>query len=167
MMRHRHTEWLATLVCAAVVGVVFQQIHTDMMDAGIARGGPFENAASYPRMIALILGMLVLIQVLLRLFRSASQDHNSGASTNGTVGNLIRPALLVVSFAVYLGLLGGLGYHIATTPFLATVMWICGERGRIRIIVVSVLVAFSLAFVFEVLLKIVLPGGMLRLNIPW
>ncbi|MCG8479797.1 MAG: tripartite tricarboxylate transporter TctB family protein [Spirochaetales bacterium] len=166
MMRLRRAEWLATLVCTAVVVVVFQQIRTDMMEAGIARGGPFENAASYPRTIALILGALVLIQILLRFFPSTRQDTGSGERAEETP-NLVRPALLVSSFAVYIGLLGSLGYHIATAPFLAIVMWICGERGRVRILVVSVLVAFSLAFVFEVLLKIVLPGGILRLNIPW
>ena len=37
----------------AVVVIVFWQIETDFADQGIASGGPYDNAASFPRSIAL------------------------------------------------------------------------------------------------------------------
>jgi len=148
----------------AVIAVVFHQIFTEMTEAGIARGGPFQNAAAYPKTIAAIIGILLIVQMIGRFVGSGSSDvseHGLGARV------LVRPALLIVVFALYLGLLKILGYHLSTAPFLCSVMVIAGERQWSRLVPISIVFAFSLAFVFEVLLNIVLPGGIFRLNIPW
>ena len=42
-----------------------------------------------------------------------------------------------------------------------------GLRRPLEIILVGLGVSFVLAFMFEVFLKIVLPGGIFALNIPW
>ena len=168
MIERKHMEWLASAVMLAVVAVVFQQVYTDMMEAGIARGGPFDNAATYPRAVAVIIGVLVIIEIIGRFIAPRSLTEGQTPDDGGVeLQDLVRPALLIVVFAVYLGLLKFLGYHLATTPFLVAVMAIAGERHWGRVIVSSIVFAFVLAFVFEVLLKIVLPGGIFRLNIPW
>ena len=166
MIERKHMEWVATAVMVVVVAVVFQQVYTDMMEAGIARGGPYENAASYPRSLAIILGVLVIIEVAGRFITPGSRAHEQ-ASVGIETKYLGRPALLLVVFSLYLGLLRFLGYHLTTTPFLLSVMIIAGERRWGRIIITSLVFSFALAFVFEVLLKIVLPGGIFRFNIPW
>lgn len=165
LIQRKQVEWIASATMLAIVALVFQQIYTVMTAAGIARGGPFDNAASYPRLVAVVIGILVLIQIVGRFITPASSD------TEGNEGlrlvEMRRPIALIVTFAVYLRLLGFLGYHLSSAPFLVVVMYIAGDRKWGRMIFSSIITAMVLAFVFEALLKIVLPGGLFRLNIPW
>ncbi len=164
MIRKTHLNWLITAFFAAIIAVVFQQIHTSMEEQGIASGGPYDNAASYPRTVAIVMGILVVCQVLL--------DHFKGqpdAETEAPIrfADLRRPAMLLVIFGLYLGVLNIIGYHLATAPMIFAVMWLCGSRTIWKLALASLLISFSLAYVFENYLNIVLPGGVFHLNIPW
>ncbi|MEC7764960.1 MAG: tripartite tricarboxylate transporter TctB family protein [Pseudomonadota bacterium] len=164
-IKKTHAEWLVALIFVAVVALVFQQAATDMVEQGIASGGPYDNAAAYPKTIALILGGMVALQLGVQIIRRrAPADADTRAVQIRTLG---RPALMVLIFAVYLGCLSPLGYHIATPIMLAALMALCGIRNAIAIVVPAVLISLAFAFAFEALLKIVLPGGFLHLNIAW
>ncbi|MEQ8601100.1 MAG: tripartite tricarboxylate transporter TctB family protein [Devosia sp.] len=158
-------EWLVAILFVAVVGLVFQQAATDMAAQGIASGGPYDNAAAYPKTIAIVLGILTFAQVVIQMIRSRVAPHDNGSSV--PVRQLVRPAAMVVIFAVYLGCLDILGYHIATPIMLATLMGLCGIRKPLAIVLPAILVSLGFAYVFEAWLKIVLPGGFLHLNIAW
>ncbi|WP_305984756.1 tripartite tricarboxylate transporter TctB family protein [Roseibium sp. MMSF_3544] len=159
------TSKTLTLLVAAffaiIVVIVFQQIHTSMHEQGIASGGPYDNAAAYPRAIAIIISGLVLLQVLMELV-SGSRERIplSPASLKRAVG-------LLVVFAIYLGCLGWLGYHLTTSPMVFAVMYICGARQIGKMLVAALAMSFGFAFVFERFLNVVLPGGVFNLNIPW
>lgn len=148
----------------ALVAVVFHQLNTDLVEQGIASGDAFHNAAFYPRAVAVLIIVFIFIRaVTLSIeIRNASQE---GPATK--VSDLFRPAQLVLLFGLYLYLLGLLGYHLTTAPFIASVMIIGGDRKPIPTVLFSVAVAFLIAFLFEKYLKIVLPGGVFSLNIPW
>lgn len=157
----RLAEWCTVALFVGLILLVFQQIITDMAAQGIASGGPYDNAAAYPQGVAIVLGVLVLIQVgLLFAGRKAASKATSWWA-------LLRPAILVALFALYLGLLGLLGYHIATPLMLAGVMLLCGLRRPVAIILPTLGVSLGLAWIFEAWLKIVLPGGIFHLNIAW
>lgn len=160
-----HAEWLAVVLFIAVVGLVFQQAATNMAEQGIASGGPYDNAAAYPKTIAIALGLLTAAQVLLQIVRSRKSPAQKDESA--PLRLLARPAALVVIFAVYLGCLGLIGYHIATPIMLAALMALCGIRRPLAILVPAVLISVGFAYVFEAWLKIVLPGGFLHINIAW
>lgn len=163
-VRRKHISWLVALFFGALVAIVFQQIHTSMAEQGIATGSPYDNAAEYPRIIAILIGLMVIIQTILTTFGSGKQND---ASERVQVAELKRPAYLMLIFAVYLGLLGGLGYHLTTAPMIFAVMLLCGVRFSLIAISIALLISFSLAYAFEVYLKVVLPGGIFGLNIPW
>jgi hypothetical protein len=50
---------------------------------------------------------------------------------------------------------------------LAAIMVLCGLRRPTVIVASALAIAFGLAYFFEVYLKVVLPGGVFHLNIPW
>lgn len=158
-------EWLVVILFVAVIGLVFQQAATDMAAQGIASGGPYDNAAAYPKTIAIVLGILTFAQVLVQLLRSRIAPGDG--DTPVPLRQLVRPAALVAIFAVYLGCLDLLGYHIATPIMLATLMVLCGIRRPLAILLPAALISLGFAYVFEAWLKIVLPGGFLHLNIAW
>ncbi|WP_010140856.1 tripartite tricarboxylate transporter TctB family protein [Oceanicola sp. S124] len=165
MIRKIHAEWLVTLLFVGVVALVFQQAATDMARQGIASGGPYDNAAAYPKAIAALLGGMVALQLALRLLRARSDE---GPDAPGVpLRALLRPALMVAIFALYLGSLAPLGYHLTTPLMLAALMLLAGIRNPVAILVPALLISLGFSFVFEAWLKIVLPGGFLHLNIPW
>ena len=161
-MSTRHAEWVAVAFFAALAALVFQQIATSMAEQGIASGGPYDNAASYPRNIAiLVIGLLGVQLIQLMLARSDGQVETE-------TGTRPQQAIkLLVVFAVYLACLDWLGYHLSTAPMAAAVMWLCGARSAGRILAVALGMAFVMAFAFEKILNVVLPGGIFGLNIPW
>ncbi|BCH27426.1 tripartite tricarboxylate transporter TctB family protein [Mesorhizobium sp. L-8-3] len=158
-------EWLVVILFVAVVGLVFHEAATDMAAQGIASGGPYDNAAAYPKTIAIVLGILTFAQVMIQLIRSRIAPDDNGNPV--PLRQLVRPAALVVIFAVYLGCLDVLGYHIATPIMLAALMALCGIRRPLAILLPAILISFGFAYVFEAWLKIVLPGGFLHINIAW
>ncbi|MDB6178216.1 tripartite tricarboxylate transporter TctB family protein [Paracoccus sp. Z330] len=160
-MTKRQMEWVALAFFAALVMLVFQQIATSMVEQGIASGGAYDNAASYPRAIAIFLGGLIGIQAILLFMKSRSLDAPVRTEGRG------RAIALLLVFGGYLMGLNWLGYHLSTAPMALTVMLICGARPGLRLVLVALGMAFGLAFIFEKILSVVLPGGTFGLNIPW
>jgi len=159
----KHIEWLAIIFFLVVVSVIFQQIYTSLTEQGIASGGPYDNAAAYPRAVAILIGMLVVVQFAITFLTG---ERPRDQQTTG-ITSLARPCGLLVIFAAYLGVLGYLGYHLTTTPMIIAVMLLCGMRRLPMIAVSAILISFVLAFLFEKFLNVVLPGGTFGLNIPW
>ncbi|MDE0765468.1 MAG: tripartite tricarboxylate transporter TctB family protein [Amylibacter sp.] len=157
-------NWLVTAFFAVIIAIVFQQIATSMTEQGIASGGPYNNGAAYPRSISIAIMILVAGQIFVDQFIASNAQKESNLHT---IRDLRRPAMLLIIFAVYLGLLKFLGYHLTTTPLIFIIMLICGARSIIKLLFVAILVAFSFAFIFEEFLSVVLPGGIFSFNIPW
>ncbi|MEO8411721.1 MAG: tripartite tricarboxylate transporter TctB family protein, partial [Propionivibrio sp.] len=153
----KHAEWLSVLFFAFIIAVVFQQIATSLTEQGIATGGPYDNAAAYPKAIAILMGIL-LVPIALTIKSTA---------IGVTFAELKRPALMLVIFSLYLLGLGILGYHISTPLMLISVMMISGIRRPIELVLSGIGVSLLMSLCFESMLKVVLPGGMLGLHIAW
>lgn len=159
----KHAEWIAVVLFVAIVGLVFQQAGTSMASQGIASGGPYNNAAAFPKMLAIGLAIMTALQTVTQI----AAVRNSRTDGRIALRKLVRPAAIVFIFALYLGGLGLLGYHVATPLMLAVQMYLCGIRQPLAILLPALLISVSLSYVFEAWLKIVLPGGFLHLNILW
>jgi putative tricarboxylic transport membrane protein len=169
MTNRKKAEWLVLCFFAVTIAIVFQQILTDMTESGIASGGPYDNAAAYPRAVAVIIGVLMLILLMLRFVPVFNHNvkQKEEAESKLSLTGLKRSILLLLIFALYLWALGFLGYYISTPLMIMGIMILSGLKKPLEVIPVSILISFFLAFMFEYFLKIVLPGGILRLNIPW
>ncbi len=58
-------EAVVAVVFLIIVATVFQQIATDMTDQGIASGGAYNNAAGYPRALAIAIAVLLAMRLVL------------------------------------------------------------------------------------------------------
>ncbi len=160
MITPRRMGWVVAAFFALIVALVFQQIATSMTEQGIASGGPYDNAADYPRTVAIFIGILIAIQLIADNFSRVTEPVSDSIS-------LKRPIALLVIFAVYLVALSPFGYHLTTTPMVFAIMWVCGARQIGRLIIAALAMSFGFAFIFEKFLNVVLPGGMFGLNIAW
>lgn len=147
----------------AVIVTVFWQIGTDMKEQGIASGGPYDNAASYPRLIAVFICILILIQFAIEILKKDVASLSDEVRTS----DLHRAGLMIVVFAIYLMTLTTVGYHLATAPLIFAIMWLCGMRQYMKMAIASVGIATGFAFFFEVFLNVVLPLGIWNIFIPW
>ena len=126
------------------------------------------NPRAYPMVIivaAFALSLLLIAQGAMKLIREKEKEQgkrNGGAKAAET---RILPRgrtawLLVILFAgmlAYALSMEDFGY-IIVTPFLtALTMWLFGERKPIKIIIVSLLVAIVLYWVFRFLFRVPLP----------
>lgn len=161
-LRQAHAEYLAYGFLLAVVGVVFQQISTSFVEQGIARGSPFENAAAYPRAVAILILILIVAQVAVSFLGKRESDFETVA-----VKDLVRPAVGLLILFAYIWCLGLLGYHIATPAMIAAMMLLGGSRSIVELVALPIAASLLMAFAFEVILKIVLPGGIFGLHILW
>ena len=147
----------------AVIAIVFWQVETDFKEQGIASGGPYDNAASFPRTIAVVVCVLVALQLLVEFLRGKPPIRTKPFEASA----LGRAGAMLMIFAVYLMVLTTIGYHLATTPMIIAIMWTCGMRNVLRLALASVAIATGFAFVFEVYLNVVLPLGIWGIFIPW
>ena len=163
MISSKVLDWIVALFLLAIVALVFQQISTSMSEQGIATGGPYDNGAAYPRALAIIIGTLTVLQICLSFI-----VKNKTAEVRMTnLAQLKRPAGVLLVFTIYVSVLTTLGYHLSTTPMIFALVWICGARNILKQLIVSLIMAFAFAYVFEKFLNVVLPGGIFSLNIPW
>ena len=162
-LTRNHAEWLVILFFVGLIAIVFQQIYTSMTEQGIASGSPYNNAAAYPRAVAIIIGTLLLCMVVIS--RIIAKPGEAVPSEN--TSNLKRPAILLFAFAAYLVGLGTLGYHLTTPLLVMAILLLSGVRNKWEIVLFGFGLSLFLAFMFEVFLNIVLPGGIFALNIYW
>lgn len=162
-LTRNHAEWLVILFFVGLIAIVFQQIYTSMTEQGIASGSPYNNAAAYPRAVALLIGALLLCMMVISKIASKSGEAVPSLETS----SLKRPAILLLVFAAYLVGLGTLGYHLTTPLLVMAILVLSGVRKKWEIVLFGFGLSLFLAFMFEVFLKIVLPGGIFALNIHW
>ena len=79
-----------------------------------------------------------------------------------SLGEVRRPALLVVGMGVYVLLLGPLGYVLATLPLAALILWILEVRSWRVICLFSAGMSIGTYLLFAIFLGIELPPGILR-----
>jgi putative tricarboxylic transport membrane protein len=165
----RTLNFIALGFLLVVIVTVFWQIGTDLKEQGIASGGPYDNAAAYPRTVAIFIGVLLVLQLAIELLKekAAPQKEALEAAENIQAPDLRRSGMMLAIFAVYVMVLTTIGYHLATAPMICAIMWICGMRNTVKIAISSVAIATGFAFIFEVFLNVVLPLGIWDIFIPW
>ncbi len=157
-----HAELAVAVLFAAIVALVFQQTRGNMVEQGIASGGPYSDAASHPEALAILMAAVLVLTLAPRLWAARRQTPPGTRLTEFT-----RPAAMLLAFACYLWALGTAGYLAATPFFMALIMYLAGVRNLVLLVAVPLAVSFALSAVFGGLLDVVLPRGQFGLAIPW
>ncbi|WP_226781262.1 tripartite tricarboxylate transporter TctB family protein [Oceaniglobus trochenteri] len=161
-------EWVVAVIFLIIVAIVFQQIATNMADQGIASGGAYNDAASYPRALAIAIAVLLAARfglALLRHRRAMAAPYDQEAAALGARAG--RALALLALFALYLVGLGTVGYLLSSLVLVTAVLALCGERRLLWLIGVPLVVTFGLSIVFGGLVNVVLPRGQFGIALPW
>ncbi len=162
ILSRKLAEWLVIGFFAALVALVFQQIATSMTEQGIASGSPYDNAAAYPKAVAILIALLLVVQAGILLLRGVPEDGEAPVAENAR-----RASVFILIFAGYLLGLSYAGYHIATVLMIAALMLAGGMRKPLPLLLFPLGLSLAVSYFFEAHLKIVLPGGAFGLVIPW
>ena len=159
---------------------IFYRTFTHFAAHGAAGGGPFRNAALYPRIIAgalIILGILLIVTSIRKKdeveSESLSSEGEDSQKTRGTLTgdkdaadaaavhwrNRVR-ALSGLSILIgYVFALGHFGYYLATPVMLIIFFRILGVKSWIQTVLLSAGVTVGIILFFQSFLNVVLPVG--------
>ena len=168
---------VVVVIFFGVAGIAFWQFATSFAEQDANSGGPFDNAAMFPRLIAwslIILGILQIARTL--VFGGNGDSGRSPGEKPGTERETVPSAIdedatrltlralgCLATFVLYLSIVTTVGY-VATTIVMLLVMFIILGARPIFALAVAVGATFVAGFVFGTLLKVVLPVG--RLGLP-
>lgn len=151
-------RWFAALVLG-VVALSYWQTLGFASSYGLS---DLSHPATYPRL--LLLGLLLLATLVVIRPRQGAADHQSSDLRSRAARARDRhgkPALVVLTFALYLLVLEPLGFVMASIAFLLVAQLILMQIRTIKLLVVVVVVStalpLGLQYVFTDLLRIFLP----------
>lgn len=152
-------DWLVWALLACVPLIIFWQDATSLAEQGVSGGGPLENAAIFPAVVAwLLVGLLALNGWRIVAGRIAQASAFQASATTHLA--LLSTAL----FVAYLLSLHTLGYYVATPLLLLALLRLYGV-GCIGGVVGALVMTVIVAGVFEGLLNVVLPLGLTKLTL--
>jgi len=115
--------------------------------------------AFFPEMLAaglILFSALLILQALLG--KSIGDYQKLILREKGTQ----RILLALVGMIVYCAVLKPVGFIVATIPFIMFYMFLLGNRNKLHYVWVPVAITLAVYLVFEKLLVLSLPGGLLR-----
>ncbi|ESR25273.1 tripartite tricarboxylate transporter TctB family protein [Lutibaculum baratangense] len=124
------------------------------------------GAGAFPRMVMILLGVLCLLAIAdsFRKLRALGAPEELGHLARDFVVSHRLVIFVFIAFGVYLAVLRGLGFAIATFLFLLVAQLIVAPRSM-RSVVVAVCVAsvfsFGLNYLFAEVFRVFLPRGLL------
>ncbi|WP_298852835.1 tripartite tricarboxylate transporter TctB family protein [uncultured Ruegeria sp.] len=152
-------DWVAWAMLLCVPLIIFWQISTSLVEQEVASGGPLQNAAIFPRIVAWLMVALSGIN----LFRILGGRVSKRSPIEGTPTTRIALVSTVV-FVAYLIALKPVGYYAATPILLASLLRMFG-LGWASSIVGALSMTIVVAGIFEGLLNVVLPLGALKFTL--
>lgn len=150
------TKVVALLLCAVAVGVIINAVSfpATAIETDIGAG-------AFPTFYA---GLLIVLALLL-VVQEYTPNHGSSSQEQDTVSNIHsdygRVATGIILTAVYIVLMGYLGYLITTPLFLASIMVLMGYVRRLLTPLIAILLTIVLWLLFVEALQVPLPVGSL------
>ena len=158
-MGRNFAETLFILLLVGAVLLVFYDVNTSMLEQGIAKGDPYQNAAAYP----IVLSIILILCISLVIFRNLILYRN--IEKTNLIFDLKHIQLFII-FCIYLIFLDMVGYHLLTPILLFITSFIYGERNWFITIIYSIIISLLIALIFEELLNVVLPVGVFEIALP-
>jgi len=144
---------------SAVPVFVFYDIGTRFAERGVNTGSAENNAAMYPRLVAILLAGLLTIQ-LFRTVRSRSDAEHPRAARIGAMFKTHKRAIAVFTiFLIYLWAFRWFGFLYSTPFFLALTQFALGVRNPLMVGAYALGVTAAVYYSFSELLNLALPAG--------
>lgn len=151
-----------------IAALVFLAVGVGVLTGAFAIDEGTSYQAVGPRTFPLLVGIgmcLVSILDVVRAFRDTDTAQVERVREEARVTHWPSVLLLCVTLVGYVVLLTPLGYWQSTTVFFVLVARVLGSRKLVRDAVIALVLALAIYFLFDRLLGIHLPPGILRLAI--
>ncbi len=158
--KSKRLDVVLALLIFIPVALVFQQSATSLTEQGASTGDAMTNAALFPKIVAILLGVLAAWQLVVAV-RRPSVDETINWSRK-TIASIAVMALLIA----YISIVGSLGYHLATPLLCAAVLLLLSAKLTVSIIT-GIAMSLTVAIFFESVLNVVLPVGFFGLSLPF
>lgn len=158
-MNGRSGQIAFLILLAAVPAFVFYDIGTRFAAEGVASGSAENNAAMYPRLVAIVMAGLIAVQLL----RTVLGRPHSSQPLRLAIGDLVskywRTTALFVLFLAYIWAFRWFGFVYSSLVFLALAQAILGRRNPLKIALYAGGVTAVIWLAFAQLLNLALPSG--------
>ncbi len=166
-------HWIVLFAMFGIVALVFQQIATSLTEQGAASGDALYNAALFPKWVAItIAGLGVIVAVQMLIFgvpdESGTEAPAAPDETSDNRARLRLQEMVIVGLTLlYLVMLEPVGFHVTTFVVIGAMFAALDARPLWRPLVASAALTLIASFIFEGLLKVVLPVGYFNLTPPY
>lgn len=111
-----------------------------------------------PYLVAIGITILSLLSVIEGFLNKESIGEEADRETKENK-SYIRTILTLLSLVIWLLLVPIIGFVITTIAFIATIIVIIGEYKIYQLIIIPLVVAFSVYYIFNNILNVILPEG--------
>lgn len=163
-------HWIVLGCMFGIVALVFQQIATSLTEQGAASGDALYNAALFPRYIALTivgLGLIVAGQMLIGGVPEEEEAAPVLADEDDPSTLRLQQVAVIALTLLYLVLLEPVGFHLTTFFVIGAMFMVLGARPLWQAVAASAGLTIVSSFIFEGLLKVILPVGFANLTPPY
>lgn len=140
----------------SVIGLVFLIFsaiwYSLTMSLGAKSGFTAYGPDFFPK---LVITCMIVVSVLLILTDLANKNKTTTFAIKGKAA--VRVVLILVLAALYIFILPLAGYIIATIVALVLLMLLFGVKKRLALVLTAVLFPIGIYYLFEVVLKVILP----------
>ncbi len=156
-MTNRFGQLAFIIILAAIPVFVFYDIGTRFAAEGVDTGSAENNAAMYPRLVAVLMAVLLAIQAF-RTFTHISEDElwpgiNEFVRVHG------RAITAFFLFLFYIWGFRWFGFVYSTPIFLFLTQLVLGYRNPVGLVVYSGGVTAAVYYAFAKILNLALPAG--------
>lgn len=145
------------LILAAIPVFVFYDISTRFAAEGVNTGSAENNAAMYPRLIAILMAGLLVIQGARTLI--LAPEKSAGTDVKLFIRKHSRAVVVFFIFLAYLWAFRWFGFIYSTPVFLLLTQIVLGYRNIIGLVFYPVGVTAAVFIAFSKILNLALPAG--------
>lgn len=159
--RH-YSRLLPVLFIAAICALVLYEAATSLVEQGNASGSPIQNAALYPKLLAILLFGMLGIQMVSDL-KAVSPPQSDVPNASGRQNGQILFTAIAVLF--YMIALPSLGFILATPVFVLALLLVFGDRNPVTLVTVPPAVSVGCLIVFQGFFNVNVPRGILGIAV--
>jgi hypothetical protein len=166
MERKHHEHIVAVIFC--VVGIAMVLLSNTIPTMRAVEKSSVVNSRFFPRVMGSLLVAFSLIMLIENVVRGSSSKTSSAEAAEmqeHPTENLKREMLLLGSIGAlclgFLGLLNITGFLLTSILFMFAFLMVLGNRRWVVVLPVSIGIPLAIYLIFEKLLNVLLPAGML------
>lgn len=120
------------------------------------------SSANYPYMVITFLFIFVLVYTFLSFKKRISPDSNYINISFSNKQYIFKNFIILLMMIFYVCFIESFGFILISFLFILIAMMVYGLRDYFRVLIISILFPTFISYIFRILLKSNLPGGIIE-----